>query len=58
MVDAFLIYTFTGKSCLQESQLSGKVLSKEGLCYADEHQINEHLKELNIKKSVGNDGMH
>lgn len=39
---------FTGKSCLQESQISGKVLSKEGLCYVDEHQMSEHLKELKI----------
>lgn len=58
MEDAFFIYIFNCKSCLQESQISGKVLSKEGLRYEDEHQMSEHLKQLNINKPVGNYGMH
>lgn len=48
MEDAFFIYVFTGKGCLQESQISGKILSKEGLCHVDEHQMSENLKQLNI----------
>lgn len=44
MEDVFFVYIFTGKCCLQESQISqtsGKVLSKEGFAYLDEDQIRE-----------------
>ena len=52
---------FTGKTSLEESHVpetSGKVWSKEHLPAVEKTQVREHLKKLDIHKSMGPGSMH
>lgn len=50
---------FTGKTCLQKSQVlgPGKFLSKEDFPLIEVDQVREYLNKLCIQKSMGPDGM-
>lgn len=61
VLNAFFTSDFTGKVCLHHSpapEANGKAWNKEYFSSVEDDQVREHLKKMDIPKSIGPDGMH